>query len=134
MVNPVHIIPVEGDTPELGGTRGRIRSLIRAGHLVDSDRQCGKTQALIELLHELVYEGKEILVIVPTSREVGWFESRFRYLYPGTKPPRVSVGDRYLLRGLDEKIVVCVDGFFRCDADFMDACWQHPSIVVRGIA
>jgi len=135
MVQPVHIIPVEDDTPELGGTRARIRSLIRAGHLVDGPRSCGKTQALVELLHELVYEGKEILIIVPTHREVGWFESRFRYLYPGTKPPRVRVGDPSLLsRGARTPNSVYVDGFFRCDPGFMDACWQHPSIVVKGIA
>lgn len=61
---------------------------LRAGKVVHGDRQIGKTEALIEVIHE---DHKGNAIVVTPSHEIGaWFLSRYRQLYPDGPKPKIE--------------------------------------------
>lgn len=116
-------------TPEDGADRARIKAMIRAGYVVSTPRQCGATQALLELIHE-DHDGKAVL-IAASGREAHIYEGRYMSMYPNRTRPTFRAGSgRTVLDGIE---LVYVDGLSRFDLEFLDVLYETP-VVVKGLA
>ena len=124
-----HVISVAMGTPEGGEDRVRIKDLIRSGHVVSTPRQCGATQALLELLHE--DHGGVAALFVANIREGHIYKSRYLDMFHGEKPPAIWVGDQSTT--LDGQKEIYTDGLSRFDPTFRQACYENPFLVVKGI-
>jgi AAA+ ATPase superfamily predicted ATPase len=113
------------DTPLLGKTREQVKKRIRAGFVVYGDRQIGKTQALLELLHE-DYAGKAVLMVA-NRNEGHIYEQRYREMFPGERLVTVVASDENQLAGQKR---IYVDGLSRFVWEMRTACYEYPVQVV----
>ena len=97
------------DRPEDGRSRAFSRDAIRAGKIVYGPRSCGKTQALLEVIHE---DLKGVAVVIcASSIECRVYRARYRDMFPRDRAPRfVSGKNPFNVEGVRN---VLVDGFER---------------------
>lgn len=119
------IYPPPDDTPELGKTRDQVKKRIREGYVVYGPRQIGKTQALLELIHE-DHSGK-VTLLVANSNEGHIYASRYSQMFPGERLA-VAVANRESQLVGQERIYV--DGLERFVPDMRAACHECPALVV----
>jgi hypothetical protein len=96
------------DHPEDGKSRAFTRSNIRNGKIVWGPRNCGKTQALLEVVHEDC--AGDASVVCVDSREARIYDYRYREMFPGEPGPKVISSQTCDLEGRRN---VFVDGLSR---------------------
>jgi hypothetical protein len=117
------------DRPEDGLSRRFTKENIRAGKLVSGPRNCGKTQGLLEVIHE-DFAGVAVIVCA-SGTEARIYRNRYREMFPNDRRPRfVSAKNEQALEGLSGAFV---DGFERMSRWAQELLLAGPE-PVRGIA